>query len=655
MFDSSYKERTVTNFLGAWTARESTDIPSDRAILAQNVRFEEGRVVTRYGFGPVFQPSNIVSHHWNWVYASPSTGPVNYLLWSTSDSNKVRWANLASPGTGTDVYTQAGMYAATFASAGGRAYAAHFGTDLLGNGHAKCLQNVAGTMVADSLFPRPVLITSEVVLSASFGAGGLCTPGAHRFAFILEHRGGAILRLGPAENTSALTLSPTSATATTVNKTATVTITPQGAYTWPADAVRVHLLMTTAAQPSRWIFVPGGTASVTAGGTTAPSFTVSISDGDLVQNGDSATDHLNLLTQSNAGAAPFSPVAVFEFGNRLGYIFNDSSYGQGVFFSQPNNFQAINAGTSIYYLPGQRLVTAAFQLSGVCYLLGPNWTYSTEDTGGDPVTWPGAKLVDKSIGTPTPLGVAVNESLGIAWVASKAGLYRFAGGQYDVLPVSWRNSDVWARINWGSPHTVRVCDDPVKKKVTVLAILSGDSTPSLLTWDYTNGTSVDAVNFTLNYIGLSASATSVGMVQNDTTGQLELWLGPGSTGQNFRREKNSSDAAPYRDDTSTGIQSAYRTGPMLGPDRPRLSHHHGIVIRVRGAGSLGLLAASQDQVLTSAPTAITLATAPGSEEGRVCDLIAEDATWYFSTDAAADSYFDISKIMHYSTPYAEQR
>jgi hypothetical protein len=191
--------------------------------------------------------------------------------------------------------------------------------------------------------------------------------------------------------------------------------------------------------------------------------------------------------------------------------------------------------------------------------------------------------------------------------------------------------------------------------VNVLVPLDGASAPShIMAFDYTYGTTVDAVSYTLQNI-TGAALGSIGIVQNGTSGKLELWIGPGNAAQDFRRQKNALDTFQYRDDASTGIASAYRTGPSLGPSRPRVSHHHGLTLRARGSGALALRAQTLDQAAEFVADPITLGAAPGLEYDRLVDLIAEDVSWYITNGGVADAWFDVSKITHYSTPWTSQR
>jgi len=372
-----------------------------------------------------------------------------------------------------------------------------------------------------------------------------------------------------------------------------------------------------------------------------------------VKNGDEATRNLNLLTQTAAGAAPFSPLATFRYGTQIGYVVNDATYGPGVFFGDENKPQTLNAARNLVR-PGVPVVNG-FEIQGVCYLYGPNGTHSTQSNGRDPSTWI-TRLVDASIGSPSPHGVFVNVALGMAWVASKSGLYRFAGGRYDLNPISQYQSE-WARINWAAAHTIQVVDDSVRKVVMVLAPLDGVSTPNaILTWHYKDGVTPDKAKFSYHYIALGYTMGGIGIVQNDTTKRLEPWIAPGSTTQPFLRRKLNTESTPYTDWNDQGIAWAYQTGPMLGgKGATYLTQHQADRFRVTGSGSLVLSVKTLDGTSTEPLPPITLSTTPESWPIRKYYKLAEDVRLYFTNSGVAGAWCRLSAIEHMFSRHAAQR
>ncbi len=649
MIDSSWSKKELTDFQGAWTLREESDVPSIGALLALNCQFNPGQVSKRFGYGTALSPSDAATALFNLIFTDAAFGPKNLLLWYANNSGKVRYADLSSP-TPTDIYTQAGAYAACFAAAGSRAYISHFDANGSGVGNGRVYSYGVG---ADALFARPML-TTEVGMSPSYSAGGDLTPGTHKIGFIMTTRNG--YRGRPSPITTLMAFTPTDLVVGTSNKTATITVTPTT--TWPAYATSIQLIMSTASNSAVYYYVPGQVLSVPAGGGLAVNFTgVSISDQSLTKAAAQVSiAQQNLLTQDYLGNAPFNPIAVCEYGNRMVYVFNTATLGQGVFVSEKNNYQAISADQHIIYLPGQKRVTTAFTLGGgSLYLVGPNWTYSISDTGDVPVTWPAPKQVDGSIGTLSIRGVAINPASGTGWVAHTSGLYRFQGGSYDSLPTSYEQSPEWSRINWQYAQAVQVLDDATRKRVVVIAPLDAATSPShILVWDYTNGTSPEQVKFSLDNIA-SFSPGSCEIVQNYTSKRLELWLGAAATGD-ILRQKNAGDTNPYRDRTNSAINWVYETALLPGVDaeRGQIHQHHGGHFIAKGLGSLAASAYGLDKQTSFSMGSISLSTLPGLEYFLPCDLIAESIRLRFSNNTV-DEYAVISLLRWYYSQYVRFR
>lgn len=482
MIDPSWAKEEVTDFGGEWRLVDQDDIPPDRSLRALNCSFVPGSVFTRNGFGQVFDPSDVVTSMTHWLFGDASASGKSYLVWHKYGYG-VRLADLSSP-SATNLYTVTGASGAVFASAGSKFYAAHYNTAGVGVDGGKVYGNSIG---ADDLFARPMLTTEVTVSAGAPSAGGACTEGTRYVGFIMTTRNGFTGR--PAPTNTQLVLQPTSVTTTSANKQFLLTVTPSTV--WPASAGQIQIIMTTTVDPATYYFVPGAVLSTPAGGSLAVSTTISISDDDLVIDAEitDATPNFFLLTQDSSNTAPFKPSAVFNAGNRMAYVFRSSSYGQGMFISNTNNYQQISASRNLLYLPGQLEVTTGFYKDKTIYAIGPNWTYAVGDTGDDPVNWSAATCIDSSIGTLCPEGVSFDLARGIGWVAHTSGLYRFAGGSYDDMPVSYMNTTVWYKINWAAaPYTLRVVDSNAINTVFVAAPMLALGTVS------TNGTAVTWVD-----------------------------------------------------------------------------------------------------------------------------------------------------------------
>jgi hypothetical protein len=649
---AAFRRAVVRKFRGAMTAPDAITLAPNSATSAVNVEFGNDSVGNRTGFADTaITPGAATSGAYNWIFLNAQAGQATYLVWST-----VAGAIAYAPATSlasviTAAYTAAGgAYGATFAPHGARLYIAHFGTDMLGKDHAHVI-SFAGqpTGSVDKLFPRPML-TSEVSISITLSPGiGDLTPGTKNVAFILERRSGYIGAPGPV-STPSLTLVPGTFNVTT-EKIATISISPTVA--WPADAVKIHLLMTTSANRSRYLFVPGATAAVVGGSPGLAFFTVTISDDDLVRNGDEATPYLGLVSQDNLGNPPFSPISVFRAGERMAYCVNDPNYPACVFFSRKNNPQAIDVGKNIRYFP--QYVHGGFELFGVYYCFGPSWTYSSQDTAEEPVSWAAPRLVDSGIGSPSPWGVAVNTSQGTAWVAHQSGLYRFSGGAYDVTPVS-RYQYEWSLIDWSKPYNLFVCDDPIRKKVRVIATMIDTSNRELV-FDYTNGVTAETVNFaTYSITGSNMGSQSL-IVLNTAKKIQECWLAPSSGAQPFRRQKAPvGDDSPFTDGPGLAIADQYETPPLLqGKGPTTLSQHHGDQIRIAGLGSVNVTPFTLDENSSGPLRTQALALHPDQWPLLRYYMLCEDVRLKIASDGTPGTNWRLSAIEHLWTTHAAQR
>lgn len=709
MVDESWAKQDVTTFKGSWSLLEQSDVPRDGALKSINCAFIPGQVETRYGFNQEFNPSDVVTSMAHWLFGDATSSGKSYLIWYKSGYG-VRFADLSSP-SATNIYGVTGGYAAVFALAGPRFYGAHYNTSGVGVDGGKVYGFGVGV---DNLFSRPMLTTEVTCAAGAPSAGGNCTEGTRNIGFIMTTRNGFTGRPAPAN--SSLVLQPTSVTTTAANAQFLVTITPTTV--WPSDAGFVDIIMTTTTNSARYYFL-GIKLSTPAGGATPVTYTVSISDDDLtLTSGESdATSYFSLLTQDSSNVAPFKPSAVVVMGNRMCYITKDSNYGQCAFISQPNNYQAISAATNIFYLPGQLEIVTGFYQQGINFFVGPNWTYSVSDTGDDPVNWAAANKVDGSIGTTCPLGVSFDASRSIGWVAHVTGLYRFAGGRYDPLPVSYMNGPDWSRIHWpAASYTLQVVDDAANQTVFVSAPLLSSGTVSTsgtaVTWvsgdefspAWKSGTSI-----TINGVGYSISSatrtsltltgsagtqtavtysvtpdynthilswsyvegdsylqakfninlirnlapTAMAMVQDYTTKRQALWIGPGVAGA-FYRQKNSQDTNPYRDGAHA-VDCEYETALFPLEGNATVLLHHGADFRIRGSGTVVWSMRSIDNVVASTLSPQVLDLRPGRQYFRGGNLLSEQAFYRISNGAVTDSYFKLSMLRHYWSDYTLQR
>ena len=457
--------RELSAFEGAWLRLDPENVPVNKALLAQNVSYTRGQVATRYGHTVMFTPADAAwTSMYNWLLLYLGANH-NWLVWYAAGVG-VRQIDLDNLGWGaTTLIPQTSAYAAYFAGAGSRLYTAYYDSHGVGMAGGNVYAWGVG---ADPLFAGP--------MASTFGGGsepyaGVVTAGIHRFGYLLQTRNGFTTTWCPV---SGGTFTPYSFQASG-NKSLVLSMTAN----LPTWASQLQVIMTTAADLNTYYVVPGAVMQVPAGVNGWPfSFpAISISDSDLAQCTDAST-FANRLTCDINGNPPFYPSVIWPYSGRMGYITRDGAGYPVTYFSDPSDFQSINAATSGVYLPGNLPQVAGAALRGVGYIFGPHWTYAVTDNGNVPAEWAEPQLVDGSIGTLSPTGVCLNAAQGFLWVADESGLYCFQGGVYPSLPVSYYQDPDWRRINWAAAAAVQVLDDKNNKRVEVLAPLDGATTPS---------------------------------------------------------------------------------------------------------------------------------------------------------------------------------
>ena len=164
MFDPSWPKTEVNKFRGAWTNRDVTDVPTGKALTADNCVFVPGAVGPRTGFGQAYNSNEAATALYNW-----NSHLGNNLLWWKSGTGLRRIDVAAAAPAASTILSTASGYAASFADAGARVYTAIFGTDSLGATHGHCVGYHSFTVAGGTL--TNVVVSSDV--------GTVTTPGTH--------------------------------------------------------------------------------------------------------------------------------------------------------------------------------------------------------------------------------------------------------------------------------------------------------------------------------------------------------------------------------------------------------------------------------------------------------------------------------------------
>lgn len=637
-----WQQVEVRDFIGAWTDMEPTDVPTTRALRAENVEYFPGQVrLPRFGFGSIQTPGDAIRSMENWIHSYQGIYYNLLCYFATSGTHAgITLLDLTS-GVYTPLYVPSGgTVGACFVSAGTRLYMSTFTAALYGSDqprvYIKEFDFSSFPNTADPIYPVPTPTTISAMQSVI--ASNSVTQGTHLISFVMVSRSGYTTKPFNA---------PLSFDFVNTNEI-NVTLTP--ATVWPNWFAGFQLIMTTADNPGQFFLVPGTLVSVPGlGGLSTPVSTmIGITDDDLTATAVDATPYFSRYSPTHF------PSVISTYGSRMCYInTTDDLAAQSVMYiSEPNDFQNITADQNAIYLPGQQAMVTQFSLYNTLYILGPHWTYQTADTGDKPVLWQQPLLVDGRIGTLCPLGVTVNASGGFAWVVDTAGLYLFQGGAYSPRPISYYNADVWARINFAAATAIKVVDDTQRQRVRVLVPLDGATAPThILTWDYSRGLTPEQMSFSLDTIQ-SYALGSIAYVQNDTTKAVECWLGPNDTTKPVVRQARATDTNPYRDN-GAAILPAYQTSllPLASAD---VLQHHGDHLRLTGSGTLKVNVLTLDSGRNIALNNITLSETPALLYLRRYHTLSEAASLLLTTTDLDDQVI-LSGLTHYYTPWVTNR
>ena len=641
------KSIKITDFRGPAFRLEATDIPISASQLALNCEYNPGYVGTRAGFGLALTPSPLcaITSMFNWVRNADVAIPTgNALAYFDATTTKARLITNLATGTVYDLFTDAGAYAASFASGGSRLYACAFDTAGQGTAQARVVGTDVAAIYIDKAFMGPMTYKPTLTNSATAGDIG---PGERRVGYIVASRTGFMGKISPV---SGNTFDTTSIITTPGGKKLDIAFNA----TWPTEAATVYPVMTTADNPAQFFIIPGSSFGVPGGQAYAFTATVSISDDDLKASGQDVTQNLNLLTQDSGGLGPFFPFLILEYGQRMMYFTSEAGLSKW-YVSDYNpefgvNPQGITADQHVRFLPGYRSVATAFVLDNVVYVLGPHWTFAERDNLQLPVQWPAPELVDGQIGALGPLAATVNSSKGMAWVADSGGLYIFSGGRYSARPVSYMVEPDWKKINLTAGYTVQVKDHKDKQCVYVVVPMATETDPyptapnRIMMFDYSNGIEPEEVKYSLwdldNY-----DPAAIEIVQNQNTRRLELWVGRGTAGKILRQMNWADDGNPHADDDAP-IDWQFETALLPGMNRSigAVYRHYGAHLRVKGYGVLNTTVYGMDRRRSTVCKTIMLEREPAVEYFRRFALNSESASLRFTMNENAFDYCILSAL-----------
>jgi len=639
-----WEETVISGFLGPWARPEVTDLPPNRGLLALNTEYYSLEPGTRAGFGPLVNTNKIITSLFNWIKAADDVSPVgNYLLLYNATDGEVEFiVNMASP-----FFTI--LFAVTCdsidaCSNGNQLFVASINVSAqstpVGAAQVRIVGIYGAAINTDIGFLGP--LTTKPTLSNT-GSGSV-TAGSHFVGYVITTRNGFTGLISPVVSGTS-TPDQTSAITAPGAQTIQVSLTA----TWPAEANLVQFVMTATTNPFQYFTIPGALYAVPGGASFTVNANINISDQQLIANTNDVTNNQFFLTQNSLGAGPFNPFKVVIYGSRSMYLTYDTESTFAIYGSEPNNAQQLTEQFHELRLPGFQMGCSAFSLGGIFYVVGPNWTYSFQDNGQQPVAWPTPTLIDGRIGSACVEGVTVTASGNWAAVVHTSGLYVMSG-YYQDKPISYYNDPEWRRINWAAQQTIRIVDNH-DKKVLALAVPLDDSTvPNyIMTWDYSQsqGGTPDYASVSYSLWNLSGyNPRAMCLYQNYTTTRLEFLLGPSIANYLLRQMNTTDDANPWTDN-GAAINWQYQTAPQPQGSLGVVNAYPGAYVRARGMGAanLGVTSDTLDNAASvkwSKP--IILSPAPGVEYWRQFYVRSEQMSMLFQAGTNAGDWAILAGI-----------
>jgi hypothetical protein len=263
-----------------------------------------------------------------------------------------------------------------------------------------------------------------------------------------------------------------------------------------AGVVGRVLLMTLANQTTLY-FVPGGTINDNST-TTA---TINIHDSALL----SSADYLNNLRTNVPSCS-----SIRFYRGRLIFI-GTSDFPFTVRTSDIGIYDSVNDVTNLINIPRDNKLnspTTGMVLMNTLYIMKPFGTYSFQDTGDVPSTWP-LTIVDPALGafdagvTTFSSGLSGQDVLDVSFVVHPRGLLLF-NGTFSDTPLSFPIDSYWRSSTTGLFPFIKIANDVVNKQLYIIPFNS-----VALLMDYSNGLTPAAVKWSVWTFTATPTVTGV--------------------------------------------------------------------------------------------------------------------------------------------------
>ena len=302
---------------------------------------------------------------------------------------------------------------------------------------------------------------------------------------------------------------------------------------------------------------------------------------------------------------------------------------QGLIEIAPNNGQAIRS---------------AFVIRNNLYFVKERSLYVTADNGtSEPAFWD-VEEVSNSVGTPSVHGVGIGED----WVviASRAGLYLFAGGE--PVKISQEIQPTWDAINWQYGSALWVTVDTQHKRIYVGVPMGSAAAPNeILTLDYSEGFGdpllAGGAGPSRKWAPWFISANCGALVER-SDGTAAFFLG-----------NNSANGKIYQltegqfSDDGAAINSYYSTAFLSRTGATGRDLFGYLTLYAQGAGTLNVSAFTPGDASQIPLGSLALASPAPQDFELMTNFTAERAAWQFGVNAAG-AWFSLTKLVPWCKP-----
>lgn len=358
-----------------------------------------------------------------------------------------------------------------------------------------------------------------------------------------------------------------------------------------------------------YFFVPSGQIN----DNTTSTLTIDFYDADLTESADYLMDQLSAIP---AGCC------ITNYNNRLcvsGSNLNPSvvyvsKAGEPEAFDEIEGFFEANtgdagSGVKNLYAHREQLIVLKSQRS-----------YFTSDNGENAVFWKPLGL-DMANGTEVhgvgkigDFGELIEEK---SVIATRQGLKLFAG-VFGEVPLTWNIDDVWERINKAAFNKVEVVVDAEHSKIYVALPLDAETSPSTIyVGDFSQGLDPEKIKWCPWSFPVAPVSIVVDTINSTQEPTLKF---AGYSGNVYKMDSTQAN------DFGTAIVN-YAEFPLYLPQEEDVEdgiyHFGGVLLRIKGSGTLNITAKNQDSTVTLTAETLTLEAAPGADRLRLFDMVAQ--------------------------------